>query len=786
MSTQATKKLYDDMDLTIFGCEDAQQCDQECDDPIAGCIVVKRLVVTVMYYGQLNVQNSADSQAIFMAFINEVYKDILDDYAHLVKKHNNLEDINKALKEKKVFGACDATKCSFTSRHQSRHTTNTKPSKTSMDAVVHFYAQVVDSLHFYLLHLFECGFRMEQASPNDIDDHKQAAAAVDPNTYFDKTLARVSKLINARQHIRMAFNVVQNNSKFNIQAAGAVSSDALYMDEAVRYVLLPRKNIDENAIRKFWKFLASQQYDSESIKRDIKHGLTGNIALNIDDKEAFMALVEFVKATELRSSSFNVGLPFYYWPEYQTMDDFDANRNSGNLNDHGGYKISELFVPQRHANFKEEIRNYKFIDMDAYETTMVKVNAFMATESVKALKACTEIKGSITFIVLQYGIQHGDPILPRHLLSLFFYTDFTDLCTDFSATFRAIKQFEQLSSIKARNSKYWWMAKSLREMVELYGVARRRDRGGLKGPFYCGISAVMPFPEFEVRLCGPTSTSKQIETAINFATRKGVVVQLKNNVAYHLYLSGFACGWLSDFKEEDEVLFMGGHFRIKIESVRILRGKGGECQNFEVFFGALSKLNAMFNGSCAWDVSSDEKLIIVSLINWILGKKEADKIDRYVRDTFQSFSQNKAHIVFNYYMLCGWNDKELLDLIFYGMKMGADFKPAKEEKTNIFRKQVFQIFQNIKKIDIYATSEIGSDPCALSFAALLSEIEKEHWSELTVKGVHRKGNKSWVGVLWSQSSKELEQNYKKKGLQITFRNEKNEDGYDVDCVVIRK
>eukprot|EP01083_Nonionella_stella_P292273 994122_1 len=95
MRTQPTNKLYDDLDLTIFSCEDAQQCDQECDDPIAGCMVVKRLVVTVMYYGHLNVHSSADSQAIFMAFINEVYKDILDDYAHLVKKHNNLEAINK-------------------------------------------------------------------------------------------------------------------------------------------------------------------------------------------------------------------------------------------------------------------------------------------------------------------------------------------------------------------------------------------------------------------------------------------------------------------------------------------------------------------------------------------------------------------------------------------------------------------------------------------------------------------------------------------------------------------
>eukprot|EP01083_Nonionella_stella_P152337 488127_1 len=110
------------------------------------------------------------------------------------------------------------------------------------------------------------------------------------------------------------------------------------------------------------------------------------------------------------------------------------------------------------------------------------------------------------------------------------------------------------------------------------------------------------------------------------------------------------------------------------------------------------------------------------------------------------------------------------------MNIGDDFKPAKEEKTNIFRKELFQIFKNIKKIDIYTTFNGGDDPCALSFAALLSEIEKEHWSELTVKAVSgRRKNKSWVGVLWAQSSKELEQNYKKKGLEITFRNEKNEE-----------
>eukprot|EP01083_Nonionella_stella_P091873 256930_1 len=262
------------------------------------------------------------------------------------------------------------------------------------------------------------------------------------------------------------------------------------------------------------------------------------------------------------------------------MDEFDANTNRWNLNDLSGYKISDLFVPQRHTNFKEEIKSYTFIDMTDYEMTMIKVKAYMATNSVKSIHAFNEASDktwfNTDFIVLRYGINHGEPLLPRHLLALFFYTDFTELCTHFSATFRSTKQFEQLVSIKTRNSKYWWMAKSLRETVELYGERAEHKRGkgwiGFKKPFYCGLSSVIPFPEFEIRLCGPTSTSNQIETAINFAGPQGVVVQLKHMCNY---LSGFSCGWLSDFKEEDEVLFMGGHYRIQIESVRILKGKGG-------------------------------------------------------------------------------------------------------------------------------------------------------------------------------------------------------------------
>eukprot|EP01083_Nonionella_stella_P140887 433019_1 len=86
MSVQPTKKLYDEMDVLIFSQEGKQKCDQDCDDPIEGCIVVKRLVVALAYYSRLDVQNSEDGQHIFIAFIEDVYPHILEDYAHLVKK----------------------------------------------------------------------------------------------------------------------------------------------------------------------------------------------------------------------------------------------------------------------------------------------------------------------------------------------------------------------------------------------------------------------------------------------------------------------------------------------------------------------------------------------------------------------------------------------------------------------------------------------------------------------------------------------------------------------------
>eukprot|EP01083_Nonionella_stella_P171281 584764_1 len=118
---------------------------------------------------------------------------------------------------------------------------------------------------------------------------------------------------------------------------------------------------------------------------------------------------------------------------------------------------------------------YAFVSMAQYEMIMTKLKEYLKTNSVKQIKAYN-LSGAVNMnIVLKYGIPHGSVLLGRHLLALFLYTDCTALCTHFSATFRANKQYEALSAIKGRNSHYWWMTKSLREMVELYGETRYDD-----------------------------------------------------------------------------------------------------------------------------------------------------------------------------------------------------------------------------------------------------------------------------------------------------------------------
>merc|ERR1711933_87400 len=123
-----------------------------------------------------------------------------------------------------------------------------------------------------------------------------------------------------------------------------------------------------------------------------------------------------------------------------------------------------------------------------------------------------------------------------------------------------------------------------------------------------------------MRLNSPSSTSKTFEVALKFSGPEGVVFTFDNprNVQYS-YLRSFACSHISRFKEEDEYLFFGGFYRIKVVSVRLIKTK----QNMQKFVAALFYFDAMLTGATLRKIKKrkNDYLIIDNLIKMSLSKQ---------------------------------------------------------------------------------------------------------------------------------------------------------------------
>ena len=161
-------------------------------------------------------------------------------------------------------------------------------------------------------------------------------------------------------------------------------------------------------------------------------------------------------------------------------------KQSFNIHDHSGHDISDLYVLPKYNTFKEEIFNYNHFNINAYKQASTKVNHYLKSYTVITLKPILDDRDRTQWINLLYEIPKDKPISFNHLLSLSLYTDYTDLSREFSSTFRPTQTYEPLSSIKKRNSSFYFMSKNLRETVQIYGRWRGDARHGeyaWKGPW---------------------------------------------------------------------------------------------------------------------------------------------------------------------------------------------------------------------------------------------------------------------------------------------------------------
>ena len=168
----------------------------------------------------------------------------------------------------------------------------------------------------------------------------------------------------------------------------------------------------------------------------------------------------------------------------------------------------ELYVKSKYDNLKAEVLNYKYINLKHYlQEINPKVDAYFGTKLFKSLQH-----------------KHNDEATSKsRLMCIILYTDYSELSSHFSSTFRKSNTFEPTQAMIRRHRNYYWMARLLRDAIQVYG--KSYNYGRLRGPFYCGMSTVMNLPSFAVKLLCPTSTSCHIEVAIKFSGESGCIIQ---------------------------------------------------------------------------------------------------------------------------------------------------------------------------------------------------------------------------------------------------------------------
>eukprot|EP01084_Bolivina_argentea_P191026 328153_1 len=123
----------------------------------------------------------------------------------------------------------------------------------------------------------------------------------------------------------------------------------------------------------------------------------------------------------------------------------------------------------------------------------------------------------------------------------------------------------------------------------------------------------MHIPEFCIRLNGPTSTSLHKEIAIRFATRDGMLIKLNNQYKPARWEAFFDVSWLSAFAEEEERIFIGGKYKMQLETIIIIK----TANNYKTFFKSFYKFDKILSGAgdlYKMDITKND----IDIVSWFI------------------------------------------------------------------------------------------------------------------------------------------------------------------------
>ena len=289
-------------DLTIFKTDNYKmnKCNNNQTNIIDGCLSLKRLKYALLYYHKFDLINNNNDTHVFANFIIDIYNtNLINDYIHLVDNHSNqIQEINEQLLES---FKCDIKTCKYTTRHHNNNN-NENDKKNKNDKLLNFYVTTLDSLHFYLLHLFESGLRVKRGENKEKEEEEEEQGEED---IFDFEFSRIYKEISKRRSTRKSFDRFKSNSKFTISTSKQeiISTSTLILDQLFNR-LKAIKNISKETISRLKKYIEEQEFDTEALEMDIDIKPNGNIKNHLKNQPTINSICNFFET--IKSTNFFV------------------------------------------------------------------------------------------------------------------------------------------------------------------------------------------------------------------------------------------------------------------------------------------------------------------------------------------------------------------------------------------------------------------------------------------------------------------------------------------------
>eukprot|EP01084_Bolivina_argentea_P285521 489644_1 len=119
-------------------------------------------------------------------------------------------------------------------------------------------------------------------------------------------------------------------------------------------------------------------------------------------------------------------------------------------------------------------------------------------------------------------------------------------------------------------------------------------------------------------------------------------------------------------------------------------------------------------------------------MKWKLGQNLNKKYPQYIYDTFHCFAKHKTQIRLDLYYLNQMNNKDMISLVMHDIEESTKER-ERLDTTNLFRKTILDIFENVKSIRIRCENSMSRYGYSVSLLSLLTLIESSGIQQVIIE-----------------------------------------------------